>query len=91
VLREERRRISSALGVLPSVEVFPSAANFLLIRLDSAKNNPDIVFSALLDRKILIKNVSKMHPLLKNCLRVTVSTPEENELFLDAFKASLAV
>ena len=40
-------------------------------------------------RKVLIKNVSKMHPLLANCLRVTVSTPEENAQFLEAFAASL--
>jgi hypothetical protein len=43
----------------------------------------------LLKRRVLIKNVSKMHPLLANCLRVTVSNPEENAQFLDAFAASL--
>ncbi|MEO8171324.1 MAG: histidinol-phosphate aminotransferase, partial [Oxalobacteraceae bacterium] len=43
-----------------------------------------------LERKVLIKNVGKMHPLLKNCLRVTVGTPDENKQFLDALKASLA-
>lgn len=89
-LREERAHLAAALAALPGVEVFPSAANFLLIRIKAKKIQADDVFSALLDRKVLIKNVGKMHPLLENCLRVTVSTPEENRLFLDALKASLA-
>jgi histidinol-phosphate aminotransferase len=88
-LRVERAKLVTALAALPDVEVFPSAANFLLIRVAPGKNSADSVFSALLDRKVLIKNVGKMHPLLANCLRVTVSTPEENQLFLDALKASL--
>ena len=37
----------------------------------------------------MVRNVSKMHEMLANCIRVTVSTPEENSAFLDAFKASL--
>jgi histidinol-phosphate aminotransferase len=38
---------------------------------------------------VLVKNVSKMHPLLANCLRVTVGTAEENTRMLDALQASL--
>ncbi|MGE5621899.1 MAG: histidinol-phosphate transaminase [Bacillota bacterium] len=86
----ERAKLATALAALPGIEVFPSAANFLLLRVIDEKNNADSVFSALLGRKVLIKNVGKMHPLLENCLRVTVSTPEENRIFLDALKASLA-
>ncbi len=89
-LCDERTRLSAELTALPGLEIFPSAANFLLIRIKTQKIHADNVFSALLDRKVLIKNVGKMHPLLENCLRVTVSTPEENQLFLDALKASLA-
>jgi histidinol-phosphate aminotransferase len=89
-LRHERAKLAAELAALPGVEVFPSAANFLLIRVKTTKANANKVFSALLDRKVLIKNVGKMHTLLENCLRVTVSTPEENKLFLDALKASLA-
>ncbi|WP_151448755.1 histidinol-phosphate transaminase [Lacisediminimonas profundi] len=85
-LRQARGQLVAALSTLPGVEVFPSAANFLLLRVADA----DGVFSRLLDRKVLIKNVGKMHALLANCLRVTVSTPEENQLFLDALRASLA-
>lgn len=89
-LRDERALLSAELSALPGVEVFPSAANFLLIRIKTPRADADTVFSALLERKVLVKNVGKMHPLLENCLRVTVSTPEENRLFFDAVKASLA-
>ncbi len=81
-LRAERASLSAALGALPGIEVFPSAANFLLIRVPDA----ELIHARLLERKILIKNVSKMHSLLKNCLRITVSTKEENALLLDALK-----
>lgn len=84
-LREQRSLLAAALSRLPGVEVFPSAANFLLIRVPQAEQ----VFVKLLKQKILVKNVGKMHALLENCLRITVSTPEENSLFLDALSASL--
>jgi histidinol-phosphate aminotransferase len=92
-LRAERTKLSQALAALPDtmgVEVFPSAANFLLIRMRGNNSNSDKVFAGLLERRILVKNVGKMHSLLENCLRVTVGTPQENVLFLDAFKESLA-
>ncbi|HEV2609013.1 MAG TPA: histidinol-phosphate transaminase [Noviherbaspirillum sp.] len=89
-LRRERAVLAAALQALPGVEVFPSASNFLLIRLHPSKNSLNNVFAALLDRKVLVKNLGKMHLLLENCLRVTVGTPEENRIFLDALAASLA-
>lgn len=89
-LRTQRTLLASALAALPGVEVFPSAANFLLIRVRGAGTTADAVFSNLLTRKVLIKNVGKMHTLLQDCLRITVSTPEENAQFLSAFTASLS-
>lgn len=89
-IRAERTRVAAALAALPGIQVFPSAANFLLIRVQPGDKRGDDVFANLLERKVLIKNVGKMHPLLNNCLRVTVSTPEENTLFLDALAASLS-
>ncbi|MBB3212651.1 histidinol-phosphate aminotransferase [Herbaspirillum sp. Sphag1AN] len=84
-LRAARTALSDALAALHGVEVFPSAANFLLIRLA----NTDKVFSELLQRKVLVKNAGKMHPLLHNCLRVNVSTAEENAAFLAALKEAI--
>jgi histidinol-phosphate aminotransferase len=88
-LRAERSTMAAALAAFPGVEVFPSAANFLLIRIVGADNSADAVFARLLERKVLVKNVGKMHALLQNCLRITVSTPEENAAFLGALTASL--
>ena len=85
-LRAARADLAAALAAMPGVEVFPSAANFILIRVP----NSDDAHVKLLSHKVLIKNVSKMHSVLTNCLRITVSTPEENSAFLDAFAASLA-
>jgi len=82
-LRAERARLKAALEAIKRVQVFPSAANFLLFRLAE----PDRVFTALKERGILIKNVSKKHPLLAGCLRVTVGTPAENDSFLQALRA----
>ena len=84
-LREQRSLLAISLKQISGVEVFPSAANFLLIRVPHVEQ----VFANLMKQKILVKNVGKMHALLENCLRITVSTPVENALFLDALKASL--
>ncbi|KAF1044449.1 MAG: Histidinol-phosphate aminotransferase 2 [Herbaspirillum frisingense] len=84
-LREERTRLMAQLAALEGVHAFPSAANFVLIRVPDA----DKVFGALLARKVLVKNAGKMHALLQNCLRITVSTEQENAAFLAALKAAL--
>ncbi|GAA4032153.1 histidinol-phosphate transaminase [Actimicrobium antarcticum] len=88
-LRAQRHLLGSALAALPGVHVFPSSANFLLIRIRAEGKTADAVFADLLARKVLVKNVGKMHSLLEDCLRITVSTPEENALFLAALTASL--
>ncbi len=85
MLNAERSRLAAELAALPGVEVFPSAANFIALRVPDA----DGACARLRDEKVLIKNLSKMDKLLANCIRVTVSTPEENTAFLTALKASL--
>jgi histidinol-phosphate aminotransferase len=85
----ERDALLGALAALPGVQVYPSAANFLLLRIARAGLSGAEVFERLLERKVLVKNVGKMHALLENCLRVTVSTPAENALFLAALQSSL--
>ncbi len=84
-LRGEREQLQVALGETPGVEPFPSEANMILVRVaDSAE-----VFSSMKQRGVLVKNVAPMHPLLANCLRLTVGTKEENALMIDALRASL--
>lgn len=86
LLRAARSELGAAMAALPGVTVFPSAANFILIRVPNA----DDAHVKLLSHKVLVKNVSKMHAVLANCLRITVSTPEENSAFLAALSAALA-
>lgn len=85
-LREERGTLTARLGSLRGVRPYPSEANFVLFRATAA----DKVFEQLKARRVLIKNVSRAHPLLNDCLRVTVGSPEENEQFLAALSASLS-
>ena len=84
-LRLQRSFLLDALARLPGVQVFPSDANMILVRVPDAQKT----FEGLKARKVLIKNVSKMHPLLANCLRLTVGTVVENQQLLAALEASL--
>lgn len=81
----QRSRLADALARVSGVQVFASSANFILFRISRAS----AVFSALKARRVLVKNLDGAHPLLANCLRVTVGTPDENEQFLQALNASL--
>ena len=81
-IKAERVVMSEYLNLLDGVEVFPSDANFLLLRVNKASQ----VFSELKKRNILIKNLDGSHSLLRNCLRVTIGTPDENKQFLGALQ-----
>jgi len=84
-IRAQRAMLLEALGKLPGVRTWKSDANMILIRVPDAQR----VFDGLKARGILIKNVSKMHPLLAQCLRVTVGTAYENARLLAALKEVL--
>lgn len=84
-IRADRERLAQRLRELPGVEVFPSRANFVLVRVaDSERTERE-----LRSRGLLIKDVGRMHDLLRNCLRLTVGTGEENDLLLGALRESL--
>jgi histidinol-phosphate aminotransferase len=84
-LRQERTRLMQALTALPGLQPFPSEANMILARVPDAVKT----FDGLKAHGVLIKNISKMHPLLDNCLRLTVGTAAENDQLLAALKVSL--
>jgi len=85
-IRTERAKLIDALKTIPGVEkVWDSEANMVLIRVaDAAKTH-----EGMKARKVLIKNVSTMHPLLANCLRLTVGNAADNAQMLAALQASL--
>ena len=82
-LRAERDALAGRLARLPQVRVFPSAANFLLVRVPDA----NATFARLKDAGILIKNLHGWHPLLAQCLRLSIGTREENAALLDALQS----
>jgi histidinol-phosphate aminotransferase len=77
-IRAERERLAAALGRLPGVTPFPSETNFVVARVPIAAR----WFAALRDAGILVKNLDGWHPLLANCLRITVGTSAENDALL---------
>ncbi|MDB5956787.1 histidinol-phosphate transaminase [Ramlibacter sp.] len=83
-LKRERTRLQAALREL-GLQSWPSDANMILVRVaDPARS-----FEGMKARKVLVKNVSRMHPLLAGCLRLTVGTADENTQLLQALQASL--
>ncbi len=84
-IKAERQRLHAALAAVPGVQVFPSEANMLLLRVPGAQ----AAFEGLKARGVLVKHVAGLHPLLRDCLRLTVGTPAENDALLAALRASL--
>lgn len=81
-IRAERQRLYSALAARSDLHVYPSEANFILLRV--AEGRADAIFAGLKERGILIKNLNGAHPMLADCLRVTVGRPEENSALMTA-------
>ncbi len=80
ILLQERLRLSSELNRLPVVKkVYPSDANFLLVKVDDAS----AVYRYLVENGIIVRNLNNI-TLFMGCLRITVGTPEENKLLIDA-------
>jgi len=84
-IRAERDKLLRELQALPGVKPFPSEANMILARVPDAKR----VFEGMRARGVLVKNVSGLHPLLANCIRITIGTPEENPQTLAALYGAL--
>ena len=85
---QQREVLLVALAAMDNIQVYPSQANFILIRLLSADAND--VFECLKKQGILIKNLHPAGALLQQCLRLTVGTPAQNEACLAALKECLS-
>lgn len=79
----ERLRLERSLGELSLVQrIFPSDANFLLVKVEDAS----AVYRHLIAEKIVVRNRSNVE-LCEGCLRITIGTPEENGRLRDALSA----
>lgn len=87
LIKEQRSSLIDELKSIDGVQVFDSQANFVLIRTEQDAKS---IFEKLKQQYVLVKCLSGAHPLLHNCLRITVSTPDENNQFILALKKSLA-
>ena len=81
-IRQEREILGKSLAGLSGVKVFPSAANFFLVRVADAAR----VDASLRKQGVLVKN---LHPGIAQGLRVTVGTPDENRILLTALREAL--
>ena len=80
----QRAMLLEAINQLSGMRAYKSDANMILVRMPQERGGADAAFTHLKAQGILVKNISKMHPLLKNCLRLTVGTPDENAKMLAA-------
>lgn len=83
-IRTDRSFVFDELQNINGVEAWSSEANFILFKV--AEKGAEYVHAELLKHKILIKLSHGAHPLLENCLRVTIGTKEENDIFLSKLK-----
>jgi histidinol-phosphate aminotransferase len=82
ILLAERTVLISSLKQLPLVEhVYPTDANFVLVRV----KNANATYHQLVERSIIVRNRNTV-TLCNDCLRITVGTPEENKILLDELK-----
>lgn len=77
----ERERVAAEIKKLPAtIKVFPSDANFLLVKV----TNANLIYEKLISNDIIVRNRSS---LVENCLRITIGTQYENDLLLEALKS----
>jgi histidinol-phosphate aminotransferase len=86
---EERERVRPELQRMPGLTVYPSAANFFLVRVAGSKGAGTRVFESMKGQGVLVKDFSGGNPQLDNCLRLTVGTPEENRILIAAIREAL--
>lgn len=79
-LRRNRTDLVAELKKLPDIQLWASEANFILLRTPGGEAQK--IFAGLKARGVLIKCLDGAHPLLRDCLRITVGTREENARLL---------
>ena len=82
LIKEERSRVMQQLSQMECVEkVYPSDANFLLVKVADAK----AMYDALIQEQIIVRDRSHV-PGCEGCLRITIGTPQENDRLLEIMK-----
>ncbi len=82
LILKERKRLFNELSNIKGIEPFPSESNFILFKVPYA----DSVYQKLIELDVLVRYMGNT---IKNTLRVTVGTPEENDIFIDSMKKAV--
>ena len=83
VILSERTLLIDELNTISAIKhIYPSDANFLLVKIDNASH----IYNKLVTQLIIVRNRSNV-ALCENCLRITVGRPEENKTLLAAIKS----
>jgi histidinol-phosphate aminotransferase len=80
----EKKSLFEDLAKIKGIKSYPSEANFILFRV----KDPDRIYKGLLRKGVLVRN---MKGVVDGCLRVTVGTPEENRIFLNALREIVSI
>jgi len=83
----DRDKLLDALAKINGLTIFPSKANFILFR--TPQGNAKTVFDALKSAGVLVKYLGSAGEMLRDSLRVTVGTPEENKQFLHILQQTI--
>ncbi|MPS73365.1 MAG: histidinol-phosphate transaminase [Chryseobacterium sp.] len=80
MILNERKLLIQNLAQLRLVKkIFPSDANFILIEVENA----DQIYQRLVDKNVIVRN---RNSVIKNCLRITVGSPEENKKLVETLQ-----
>jgi len=83
ILLQERTKLIDSLKELKIVEhIYPTDSNFVLVKV----NDANATYNYLVDKGIIVRNRSSVS-LCLDCLRITVGTPEENEILIQALNS----
>ena len=78
IILEQRSWLENQLSLLAVViKIYPSDANFILVEMTDANS----IYKELVNQKVITRN---RHSLVKNCIRITVGSPEENQILVNA-------
>ncbi len=81
IIKRERDKMLSELKSIKGIKVYPSDANFVLIKVSDG----DSLHKALIEKGILVRNMSHL-PYMENCLRISIGKPEENRIFIEILR-----
>mgnify|MGYP000270516884 CR=1 FL=1 len=82
VIVKEREYLADALSKIPSVTVYPSEANFILIKVQDSHS----LNKKLMNKGVLVRAYGNT-PTLENCLRITVGTRPQNDTVINTIKS----